>query len=290
MFQHYIITRFNLRRKDWSTTKNNEAVLSDAWHEERFELFKNYCFPSVKNQTNQNFKWLVFFDVTTPEIYKEKIKKFEVEYQNFTPFFIDGMELFIPSIIETVTRLDTKKYIITSRLDNDDCLHKNYINVVQSYFDNQNYMAIDIVEGYGMKVGKNVKIGKMLHSYNPYISLIELKQNFKTVWHKGHTHWKYEKNILEVTNKPSWLTIIHLKNKSNKFRGFGAVEPTVLEDFNIHPTVLKSLKNKIQDYKQWKQESLKNKFYLLSAYYGKKVKKTIGFYNLKEFFAENKFD
>ena len=42
MFQHYIITRFNLRRDDWNLTKNNEKVLSDDWLKDRFELFENY--------------------------------------------------------------------------------------------------------------------------------------------------------------------------------------------------------------------------------------------------------
>ncbi|WP_051227980.1 glycosyltransferase [Gillisia sp. JM1] len=59
MFQHYILTRFNLRAEDWTTTKNNEKVLTEEWLEERFDLFENYCFSSVRNQTNQNFKWLV---------------------------------------------------------------------------------------------------------------------------------------------------------------------------------------------------------------------------------------
>jgi len=290
MFQHYIITRFNLRRKDWNTTKNNEVVLSDSWLKERFELFENYCFPSVKNQTNQNFKWLVFFDTNTPNNYKNKINKLVDDYKNFQPFFIDGMELFIPSIIKNVSHLDDKKYIITSRLDNDDCLHKDYVSIVQSYFNKQNYMAIDIVDGYGMKIGNKVRLGKMRHAYNPYISLIERKENFKTVWHKGHTHWKYEKNIFEVKNKPSWLTIIHQKNKSNRFRGFGEVKPMVLDSFNIKPPIVEYLKNNFEDYKFWKRESFKNKFYLLSAYYGKKFKKGIGFYKLKELFAKNRFD
>ena len=33
-------------------------------------------------------------------------------------------------------------------MDNDDCLHKDYVEVVQSYFDNQNHLAIDFIDGY----------------------------------------------------------------------------------------------------------------------------------------------
>lgn len=50
MFQHFIITRFNLRREDWITTKNNDEVLSDIWLEEWFELFNTlfYVFFFIK--------------------------------------------------------------------------------------------------------------------------------------------------------------------------------------------------------------------------------------------------
>lgn len=96
MFQHFIITRFNLRRADWKTTKNSDEVLSETWLKNRFTLFENYCILSVKKQKNQNFKWLVFLGINTPEIYKEKIEE-----------------------------VNTMDYIITSRLDNDDSLHSN---------------------------------------------------------------------------------------------------------------------------------------------------------------------
>lgn len=290
MFQHYIITRFNLRREDWVVTKNNEAVLSDLWLEERFELFENFCFPSVKNQANQHFKWLVFFDTNTPEKYRKKIKEFSEEFKGFCPYFIDGMKSFIPSILETVNDLNKEQYVITSRLDNDDSLHKDYVNVVQSAFNKQNYMAIDIIDGYGMQVGQKVRLGKMRHLYNPYISLIEKKENCKTVWHKGHTFWKYEKNIVQIKNKPMWLTIIHEKNKSNKFRGFGVVDASILKNFNIKPSKAAELLTAYEPYHLWKTDSFKNKYYLYMAYFSKKIKKHSGFYSIKKMFDKNRYD
>ena len=290
MFQHYIITRFNLRRDDWKTTKNDDLVLSDSWLEERFELFEDFCFPSVKNQSNQNFKWLVFFDVNTPEKYKIKIEEFKTLFGNFKPFFIDGMDAFLPSINEKVRELDQEQYIISSRLDNDDSIHKDYVSVVQSCFDNQNFLAVDIVDGYGMQTGSQVYLGKMKHLYNPYISLIEKKESCKTVWHKGHTFWKYENRILRVKNKRMWLTVIHEKNKSNKFRGYGNVKPEVLHEFNISKSKLDELKNHFQKYKLFSGQNIKNCFHNLLAYYSKIIKKSIGLYKIKVRFDKNDFD
>ena len=61
MFKHFLITRFNLIKADWNTNKKDKAVLTEEWHENRFKLFLNYCYPSVAAQQNKNFTWLVFF-------------------------------------------------------------------------------------------------------------------------------------------------------------------------------------------------------------------------------------
>ena len=278
MFKHFIITRFNLRKDGWEITKNNEKLLNDSWLKERFELFENYCFHSVKNQSNQNFKWFVFFDVNTPDEYVTKIQDYKDSYDNFCPFFIDGMENYLPSIIENINLNCDQEYLITSRLDNDDSLHKNYVNEVQSYFDSQDYLAIDIVDGYTLLTGDKVRLGLKKHLYNPFISLIEKKENFKTVWYRDHTQWKYEKRILRVKNKLLWLTVIHPKNKVNEFTGFGEVSPQTLKEFNIPLKKRIELINGIENEKYWKIISLKNRISSFYEYYFKDFKKFIGFY------------
>ena len=289
MFQHYIITRFNLRRKDWKTTKGSEEVLTKKWLKNRFILFENYCLPSVKSQKNQKFKWLIFLDKNTPSEYKEKISSYN--YHNLIPFYIDGMESFLPSIKDKIKELNVSDFIITSRLDNDDSLHCDYVDTVQSEFNKQKFMAIDIIDGYGMQIGNAVKLGKMRHLYNPYISLIEsTANNFETVWFRGHTYWKFEDRITRVKEKRSWLTIIHKENKKNKFRGFGIVEFQILENFNIKIKELSHLKIKFLDYSKWKRKNLKNMWHSFSTYYGKELKKKTGFYKLKVFFTKNEFD
>ena len=98
MFKHYLITRFNLRKPDWSVDKKNVAVLTDQWHDNRFEIFADYCFHSVKNQSNKNFEWLVFFDETTSSKYRQIIDSLKEQMPNFSPVFVDGMDNFLPEI------------------------------------------------------------------------------------------------------------------------------------------------------------------------------------------------
>ena len=280
MFQHYILTRFNLRATDWTVTKNKEKVLTEEWLKERFDLFENFCFSSVKNQSNQNFKWLVFFDINTPESYKIKVEEFRKSYENFYPFFIDGMPNFLPEILKNIKLLDTEKYIITSRLDNDDSLHEDYVEVIQSYFDKQNHLAIDLIDGYTLQIGEKIRLGFQKHLYNPFISLIEKKEDdFKTVWFRSrHGSWKYEKNIIRVKDKRLWLGIIHSKNKVNKFEGYGRVDAEIINKFHIAQMKADEIIKGISDYNSWRLLSFSNKLSSLSACYYKDFKKFIGLY------------
>ncbi len=279
MFKHFLITRFNLKKADWSTNKNNVAVLTDEWHKNRFDLFTNYCFPSVKNQNNKNFEWLVYFDNSTPEMYKEIISSLQNKMANFSPIFIDGMTSFLPSVKSYISKHE-EKYIITSGLDNDDCISKYYIEQIQNTFNKQDFMAIDFIDGYTLQIAPTIKLGKKLHQYNPFISLIEKNINPKTVCDISHRLWKKEKRILQIKNNRIWSSVIHQENKVNEFTGFGNVNETMFFDNFIISDKMKSLIQKgIIPQKKWIISSTIN--YIKSKWnvIFKDSKKRLGLYN-----------
>ena len=115
MFKHYLITRFNLRHKNWEVTKNNEALLTREWMSHRMSLFTNFCLPSVANQTCTDFQWLLFFDETTDKDFKEELEALLQPFKHFKSFYIDGMHAFHTSIKQCIAE-DSKgaDYIITS--------------------------------------------------------------------------------------------------------------------------------------------------------------------------------
>jgi len=281
MFKHFLITRFNLRASDWKTSKNNIAVLTKEWHKNRFELFTDFCFPSVASQTNKNFEWLVYFDVTTPDVYKKTIYSLKDEMENFKPIFIDGMDSFLPSIEEYISNFN-EPYLITSRIDNDDCISKFYINEVQKQFNSQSYMALDFINGYTLQTYPNIKIGNRLDQFNPFISLIEVNNQPKTVWHKRHSHWKREKNITQIKDLKIWSSIIHQENKVNEFFGFGKVDlDDFFSDFKISDNQINIIRNNLIPINKWKFKSLSN---ICSSYwnlYFKNFKKWLGIYKYK---------
>tara|TARA_R110002012_G_scaffold92342_2_gene224372 strand:- start:740 stop:1576 length:837 start_codon:yes stop_codon:yes gene_type:complete len=260
MFQHFVITRFNLRKKDWQTSKSNTQVLTDTWMENRLALFENYCFSSLKAQTIQNFTWLVFFDITTSDKFRREITRLEQIFPQFTPIFIDGMDEFLPQSRAQINQRLIQPYLITSRLDNDDSLHQDYVREVQSHFAQQSFMAIDIVDGYTLQVEPQVCFAKRSHVHNPFLSLIEKASEIKTVWFlERHGQWSDIKALKPVRDKLMWMSVIHMENKVNTFLGFDDVPWKTIADFHLNPDVEKRLAENCVSFDAWKSKSLKNK-------------------------------
>lgn len=280
MFKHLLITRFNLKNPEWKQlTKNNESLLDDSWMNERLELFANYCFPSVSNQTNQNFEWLLYFDVSTSENHKNKIAKIIGNKTNIKTFFIDGMPVFNESIIKYVEENISTEYLITSRIDNDDCIHKDFINEIQKHFDKQDFLAIDNIEGYTLQIEPNFILGKKEHIFNPFISLIEKNDQPKTVWHYVHNMWKKEPRLIHVTEKRLWLSVIHGKNKVNEFDGYGNIKWNSLKnDFIVSDKVSQKIENDQLPFSKWWFLSLRNFLYVKRVLLSKQLKKMLGVY------------
>lgn len=282
MFNHYLITRFNLKNPKWDVTKNNDALLTDEWMENRIDLFENFCYPSVKNQSNKNFEWLLFLDSTTSEKFRIRLEQITLETKFIKIFYIDGMSKFNSSIKEYIKLHSNQPYLITSRVDNDDCVHKNYINEIQNCFESQEYLAIDILKGFTLQIEPKILLGKKEHIFNPFISLIEKNQNPKTVWSNDHTQWKREKKIHQIKDKRLWLSIIHGKNKVNEFDGYGDVSWNNLKkDFSVSSIVDKEIDDNILPYRNWRFLSMKNRWYVTFGFYLKIVKKKLGLYQLK---------
>lgn len=258
MFQHFVITRFNLLVPPVEQAKGGTPILDESWMINRLALFEQYCFSSLKAQTNQQFTWLVFFDIHTPEKFREKINSFQSEFNNFIPIFIDGMEAYLPSIKKEIADRLTQPYLITSRLDNDDCLHQDFIKEVQTEFDQQDFLAIDFVDGYTLQIEPEVRLAYRSHVHNPFISLIEKADDFVTVWsRKRHGQWSQVKKLKSVRNKRVWMSVIHIENATNIFLGYGDIDWQIIAPFHIEKKIELQLKQRNSPFVNWKKMSFK---------------------------------
>jgi len=278
MFKHFLITRFNLRKDDWTTNKKNKAVLTEEWHKNRFKLFTDYCFSSVKSQTNKDFLWLVYFDTTTPDDYKNIIASLQKEMTNFIPIYIEGMSHFLPSIKSYIKDFD-EEYLITSTLDNDDCISRTYINEVQKRFAKQDFMAVDFIDGFTIQTQSLIKVGKKIHQFNPFISLIEKNNNPKTICNVSHRIWKKEKRILQIRGIRVWASVIHHENKVNEFTGYGNVNINrFIENFILSQKQKTYIESNYISVSNWRIQSIINCCSDNWKYLFKNIKKSLGFY------------
>ncbi|NJL09285.1 MAG: hypothetical protein HC908_00795 [Calothrix sp. SM1_7_51] len=147
-FEHVIITSFNV---DFGL-KSREEILSFEYLNQRFGLFKQFCFPSVLHQTNQNFKWLVFFDSETPDILKMEISRL-AEWDNFRPVYVKPARKpgdFWRDIVKEYISPGFD-FLITTNLDNDDSLSKYFVEIVQNNFHEQEFEFLNFPYGYMLR-------------------------------------------------------------------------------------------------------------------------------------------
>lgn len=165
-YKHFLLTRFNV---PFIRKENIDFLFEKQYLDNRFDIFKKCCFSSIKQQTNQDFIWIVFFDSRTPDAYKEINKSLNQEYNNYCPVYIDienlpnGNNFYDNEALKATSKknIDDLTYsekiqkislaaeisriinsfcgeeddlIVTTRIDNDDAFHKDMMKEVIKTF------------------------------------------------------------------------------------------------------------------------------------------------------------
>lgn len=237
--KHFLATRFNIRLEGWDTTKNNAPLNTDQWLKQRFYLFENYCLPSVKNQTCQNFRWFLFFDVNTPSFYRNRIQYLVHLYPHIRPIYVEKFatieEMQYP-LINNIKRLVSKEeYIITTTLDNDDLLHKDFITTLQQLYRPVNKTVIDLINGYQVTLNPcQVRLSQ--NHFNPFVSVVEHIDDLETVFSKKHFDWQQSDKVISFDKKRLWVELVHTHNKNNDTReGLEKINSINSRNFGLSP-------------------------------------------------------
>lgn len=210
------MTRFNL------PTEGKEASLrnSPEWLKERFELFERYCLPSLAGQTNQDFKWIIYFDEATSREFRDRIKA----AQRVRPFFAYFTDLF-PSegwreSVLAIVGADRRDALITTNLDNDDSLALNYVDRLREAATqawNGRSTAINFHNGSVLRSGE---LYAHQHGSNAFTNLIEpYSDALKTAPAIRHMDVRYHMPVVQIFGDSAWLQVVHGKNVSNRVRG-----------------------------------------------------------------------
>ena len=264
-YSHFIITQFNLR--NFPKSDNNDYENWLKWTRNRIELFKEYCLPSIINQSCTEFRWLIYFDTDTPVEFNDFLNELS-SYTFMNICYCKGTEDFNANYIQEIKIRAGKsvKWIITTRIDNDDCLNKDAIKLIQNNFVERHKFIISLASGYALNINDRT-LSHYFYPMSPFISLIEENSDeIKGVFEKGHTKWdslrlfifkeiwfeycnKKARKSRFILSKPLWIQTVHDKNVSNSFyRGFPVLRIKDLNEFSINYSTNKLSINKIRKY------------------------------------------
>lgn len=175
------------------------------------------CAALARQAGDPPFRWLVFFDERSPAWLREEIG--DLAPGLFEPVF--ASEIFSSSLVSMeVAARSGSPFLITTRLDSDDCVAKRFVWAVQEQFANQNLIYVDFPLGYQMD--RSGAIYRYSYPFNAFISLIEERSDAapKTVFfNPRHGQSLTVAPVREVITTPMWMQIVHGSNLANDIRG-----------------------------------------------------------------------
>jgi hypothetical protein len=214
-YKHFIITRF---LQDFGRVKIDQSYI-----DKRIYLTNNFYFKSLKNQKNQNFESVLLID--------PKFKRFDfsklIMLKNSKVLYTNKHARDIFEDLNKEFNLNSFDYIITSRVDSDDCIVSSYSNVIQKVFlENKDDMLIDFdkvifCSNEKTKAGMRSYQGRSMFLSTAFKPREYLKYN---CYAKGHGQMKALFEKIVVLDKIGGCCICHDSNISNSI-GRNLVDP-----------------------------------------------------------------
>lgn len=224
-FDHVILTRFSVR------FPGSPPVVDDDWLFYRWAFFCDALASSVARQTVRTFQWLVFFDVETPAWLREEIDALSPGL--FTPVYVSSWSSLIAQ--QAVAEVASAPYLITTRIDSDDAIARQFVADVQSHFDHQESLYINLL--CGIQVERTGEVYRYDEPSNPFISYVEKRVEHglpRTVFYSlSHGSSGMFADVLNIVGAPRWMQIIHGSNIANCVRGLRARPEPFEADFDL---------------------------------------------------------
>lgn len=208
---HVFLTRFNV------PTPGYERLVraSEGWLEKRIALFERYCLPSVRNQYNRNFEWIIYFDPESPRWLMDRIAAANADHM-FTVILrseVSRQDL-LHDIAAVVKHRGT--HLLTTNLDNDDGLASDFSQRLHAVAPLPVSTAIYFDNGL-------IRTDEALYSHkdpsNAFCSVMSPWHALDTCWADWHNRLEQSMPVMNLAGTPAWLQVVHGLNVSNKVHG-----------------------------------------------------------------------
>ena len=237
-FTHYLVTRFNVNINGHGPEYIQRDVPNRQWEKERLPLFESICVPSVAGQTCHDFTWLIYADANSDESTLERMKT-----------AIDGIPkaeiILVSGFTDLVHHLQAKcahslsPYVITSRLDNDDAVGKQYVETIQNHFIPEDLVVINLLGGVNYHLTKKLLTLLRYKENNHFISLIErvnVATTPVTIMGFSHLHPRESMVVKNIPLKYAFWITLHDQNAAPRNnRGWPVFYAGIAKRYSIDP-------------------------------------------------------
>lgn len=229
-FDHFLLTRF-------SAAFDPGVPAQEEWLRYRLGFFVDACWSSVLGQRDaSDFTWLVLFDDRCPDDFRADIESLATGA--FSPIW--SHEPWSPSIFARAIEarregLETAggavaPWLLTTRLDSDDGIARDFIASVQREFTPIDGLFVDFPRGVQIDRDGSTYLYDQLSS--PFLTLVERRHAGRppqTVYAARHARASAWGPVREVSTPPMWVQVIHGSNLLNMTVG-ARISPRVVNE------------------------------------------------------------
>ena len=227
-FEHYLLTRF-------SAAFAPGVPAQEEWLRYRLGFFVDACWTSVRSQQGADFTWLVLLDDRCPDDFRADVEA--LAEGTFTPVW--SREQWSPSIfgraIAEHSPVDTARpWLLTTRLDSDDAIARDFMASVQREFTPTHGLFVDFPRG--IQIDRSGATYRYDQLSSPFLTLVERRRPDalpSTVYAARHARARQWGPVREVSAPPMWVQVIHGSNLLNLTVGARVSPRVVNERFDL---------------------------------------------------------
>lgn len=206
--KHVVITRLN--------TKNSTGLNNDPeWLSHRLGMFEQFCLPSVLGQTCLDFDWYVFVSLDSPGMVRDRLQR-----MGCVPVIALADKFEAWGVAATCDWEPRDDWLVTTRLDSDDAIHKTFVEEVQRRWQPEpswgHGMVMNFQEGVGLNYDAK-ELTSMRRPVNEFMSFAERwwrHQQPRTVFDSSmpaEMGQRFPVTRIDI-GKPMWMKVWHGKN------------------------------------------------------------------------------
>jgi len=163
--------------------------LEEEWLSRRFELFQTVCVPSVRAQTDTNFRWIVGIDARVPQWHQRRVEEAIRGIGHIVR--VQPGDSFSNCALKG---LGVGKDIISARLDSDDALASTFVKKSRRCIRRDE--ALSLIHG----VQLNASPRSLRHSFST-------SNSFSLLWSRNGT------NVLELGRHKEIGNNVRIRNR-----------------------------------------------------------------------------